>query len=315
MLKSDTPSSRKKVITLVSTLFIPVSMWFINILLMVSGIMEGSWISAIAAAIIASGLIFLIERNIIMSNGSRTILVFRVCIGFFIAFLGSITMDEVIFRNDIDMQMTKNMEKEMELAEDKVIRANEIVVASHEKLVSEKYNQWIQALEKATMEADGTGGSGSRGVHEIARLKMAFAAKHEFDYNKAKDNLEKMRLNINLEKRKASDDVVASFNNSALLERIRAMFFLVSSDNYMLIIYLALTFFLFFLEFIVVILKWKLPKSNYEYKLEVIEEIGKKRLDQLRNNDSWTISNARLGPAIKNTDMKVRNIAGRSLFN
>jgi hypothetical protein len=64
------------------------------------------------------------------------------------------------------------------------------------------------------------------------------------------------------------------------------MFDLVLHNGWMLFVYALITLILFVMEFIVVILKISLPKSNYELKLEVIEEIGRKRMARLVDSDN-----------------------------
>ncbi len=313
MLKSDTPSSKKKVVTLVSILFLPVTMWFINILLLVSGVMRGSQITAIIAALFASWLIFMVERSIIMSNGSRVVMVFRILLGLFIAILGSLALDEVVFKRDIDKQMSRNKELMISQAKDEVAAsfANDLVKQGD--LVNEKQKTWNKSLENVSNEADGSGGSGMRGVHEITRLKMDLAGQTEQDYHTAKDDLDKLSNRLEKSKSEAVAMVNSSFDENALLERIKAMFDLVVSNGWMLFVYSLVTLLLFSLEFIVVILKICLPKSNYEFKLEIIEEIGKKRLMRLRDHDNYDV--IRHSPMVRKSNNSVMRLSQSSIFN
>lgn len=120
MVKHETPASKKKIASLVSAMFIPVAMWIINVVLVVQQVLQGTLISAILAGIIAGLLIFFIERNIIMSNGSKAIMTFRVLLGLIIALLGSLAFDEIIFKNDIDQQLSENKAESIKNAQQKV---------------------------------------------------------------------------------------------------------------------------------------------------------------------------------------------------
>ena len=101
------PASKRKIILYANCLLVPVILWFINSYLLVRHVLEGGVIAALLTALIAAFLIFIIERAIIMSTGGRAIFWFRVFLGLIIASLGSISMDEVIFKNDIDNQVAQ----------------------------------------------------------------------------------------------------------------------------------------------------------------------------------------------------------------
>lgn len=315
LLKSDTPSSRKKVNTLVSVLFLPVTMWFINVLLLATGVLKGSWPMALIAALVASGIIFMVERSIIMSNGSKTVMVFRVFLGLLIAILGSIAFDEVIFKRDIDQQMELNKEILTKEAEESVDQSYQEKLASQDQLVLAKYALWVQSLEKASKEADGTGGSGVRGVNDITRIKMSIAAENEKDYNQAKEDQDQLISEVANKKVESADVIEASFSNDALLGRVKAIFDLICSDGWMCAIYIVVTLVLFCLEFIVVILKLSLPKSNYELKLEVIEEIGKRRMKKLLDNDINHYDYSREYPIARRTNAELKKLTSNSIFN
>jgi hypothetical protein len=49
--------------------------------------------------------------------------------------------------------------------------------------------------------------------------------------------------------------------------------------------YILVTAILFVLEFLVVVLKVTMGKTNYERRLELIEEIGQKRMEKVRQHD------------------------------
>src|SRR5436309_6337710 len=110
MVKNDTPASNRKIALLATCLFVPVIMWFINGVLLVHKVLLASFFTAIGAGIVVAFTIFLIERAVIMSNGKKLIPVFRVCLGLMVALLGSISLDEVVFKSDVDQQVAKKKE-------------------------------------------------------------------------------------------------------------------------------------------------------------------------------------------------------------
>ena len=101
------PSSKRKIALYANCMLVPIILWFINGYLLVKDVLEGSIWTALLTATIIAFIIFLIERAVIMSNGSKWIAFFRVCLGLIVAMLGSIAMDEVVFKSDIDNKVAE----------------------------------------------------------------------------------------------------------------------------------------------------------------------------------------------------------------
>jgi len=135
------------------------------------------------------------------------------------------------------------------------------------------------------VEADGSGGSGIRGVHAITRLKLAAADVSKIEYQNALNTLNSLQHLLENEKMKRKQELDLALNNSGLLIRIKALFWLVFSDYAMGFIYILFTALLFAMEFLVVFLKSAWPTSNYEKRLQAIEEIGSKRMDRILKHD------------------------------
>ncbi|MDZ7740209.1 MAG: DUF4407 domain-containing protein [Bacteroidota bacterium] len=262
LLKKDTPQSRKKVIALASLIMIPVSLWAVNGYLLVSHVLQGTLLAAVATSAVCGLLIFLVEKNIVMADGNWRITTFRIFIGFLIAMLGSLSWDEVIFKSDIDQQMTINKIHHVDQLLKETESNYQSQLKAQEDLVQNKYNKWMKSLEKASKEADGTGGSGVRGVEGITRLKLEIAKKNEEEYIQENQRLEILKNRIEAEKKIIEGTAIANFNKNSLLLRIKAMFDLVKKDNWMLIAYVLFTILLFCFEFIVVVVKltWKQTK-------------------------------------------------------
>jgi hypothetical protein len=74
------------------------------------------------------------------------------------------------------------------------------------------------------------------------------------------------------------------------------MFDLVKTDGYMMGFYILVTAILFTLEFLVVVFKVTMGKTNYERRLELIEEIGQKRMEKVRQHDLRYFEAAKVNP-------------------
>lgn len=314
MLKSETTPSRKKVLALAIAVFIPTIMWFITGFLMVYAVFNKPILSALFAGLIAATMIFIIEKLVVMSNGSYWLLCFRVLLAFLVAALGSVFLDEVIFTKDINQQLAINQDKMLNQKKEEVLLTYTDELMLKQSQADQKYNAWQQSLQAAEQEADGSAGSGIKGVHAITKLKLENAGINQIDYIKANTNLEDLQIKIKDEQDKEAASVKAGFENNALLQRIKAMFDLVKSDTYMMIFYLLVTAILFIMEFLVVVFKLTMGKTNYERKLELIEEIGQKRMEKVRQNDLKYFEVGKVNPKYRHAGSTVMNM-NTSLFN
>jgi len=316
MLKSETPSSKKKVNVLALSVFIPTILWFVNGLLLSYSVMGNPFLSSVLVGIIAALIIFLIEKLVVMSNGSIALTIFRGILAFLVAILGSVFLDEVIFVKDINQQVSINKKLLQEQIQEDVRKkyAGEITIM--EQTVNDKYATWQLTQLEAQKEADGTGGSGVRGVNDITQLKLDNAGINQADYLLAKSELDTLKLKTQKEQERNKAEINSSFEGTALLIRIKAMFDLALSNAYMFTFYVVVTLMLFTLEFLVIIFKITMKKTNYEYRLELIEEIGQKRMEKVRHNDTSHFEPSRAYPSYKNASMQILKSTGSiSLFN
>ncbi len=266
------PASKRKVALYANCLIVPVILWFINGYLLVSNVLEGSVFSAILTAFIAAFIIFLIERAIVMSNGSKPIFWFRIFLGIIVASLGSISLDEVIFKHDIDNQVAYYKQAEVDSAVHKVERDYQNQIGLQQSIVNQKGFEWNQSLKDAKGEADGSSGSHQKQVGKIALLKINVADKQQTDYNTENNKLAALSTSVDAAKAHAKTKAEADFNGNALLVRIRAMFDLIVKDKFMLGVYILFTLFLFCLEFLVVLIKIG-SKNSIDEDLEKAREL------------------------------------------
>ncbi|MCX8020843.1 MAG: DUF4407 domain-containing protein [Chitinophagaceae bacterium] len=269
--KTFQPGSKRKIALYANCMMVPVILWFISTFLLIRHVLEGSIFYAFIAATISSLIIFLIERSIIMSNGSKLIFWFRILLGFLVASLGSISMDEVIFKHDIDNQVAKYKQDEINKAVKNVEEDFSLKIANQQAVVAQKRDEWNQALKDAKSEADGTGGSGRKGVDGITRIKMSIASKLEADYISENLKLSALQSNLESERNNAKLKAESDFNGNALLIRIKAMFDLIAQDKFMMGVYILFTLFLFCLELLVVLIKAG-SKNSIDEDLEKARE-------------------------------------------
>ena len=266
------PASKRKIALYANCIIVPVILWFINGYLLVSNVLEGSLLSSFITAILASFIIFLIERAIIMSNGSRPVFWFRIFLGFIVASLGSVSMDEVIFKHDIDNQVAHYKQAEIDSAERKAEKDYQNQINVQQISVNQKGNEWTQSLKDAKAESDKTGGTHQRGVGPVTNFKMRVADQQQTDYRTENNKLTELIANRTIAVSNAKSMAERNFNGNALLIRIRAMFDLIAKDKFMLGVYVLFTLFLFCLEFLVVLIKIG-SKNSIDEDLEKAREI------------------------------------------
>ncbi|MCY7360989.1 MAG: DUF4407 domain-containing protein, partial [Ignavibacteria bacterium] len=241
LIKNETPNSKKKVRLLSISLIIPVLLWAIQSFLLTSQVLKCSFTTSLVAMVICSIIIFVIEKAIVMSNGSIPIAAFRIILGLIIASIGSLTLDEVIFKNDIDTQISEN----------KTIYVSEALELKKQNLnkeflkiesdVKAKEENWKVAYDEAVGEYDGSRGSGIPGIGKRVSLKMQRT-------DELKSELEKAKTDMNLEKAKTESELLTykenvsnSYNENSLLLRINALFDLIGKDGWMKLIYILFT--------------------------------------------------------------------------
>jgi hypothetical protein len=314
LLVQDTPASRKKVILMGNALFVPVIIWLISVWALTANVMDEPWLVALICALIASFLIFMLERSIVMASGKKLIFFFRIFLGFFVATLGSLAIDEIVFKNDIEQQLQANLNSAIANEEKQIEQEYEKRLAAQHSLIMTNKQSWAEALDVARKEADGTGGSGIKGVHAITKIKMEIAEKHKADYDASLAGLRELEDLLRKDKLQRKDIITASFNHHGILNRIKAMFDLVRKDAYMLVVYIITTIIFFGMEFLVILLKMTMPKTNYELKLEMIERIGRQRMERMEAKIGETYDPSRSLPESRKTDELLRKTAASSVF-
>ena len=286
MLLNDTPASRKKVVLYGNAILIPVLLWFLSTLAVSTRLFGTDIWTGILAGLIAAFLIFSIERSILLANGNRWIAGFRIVLGFCIALLGSVVVDDCLFHDDINYRLEKNKKDEIDAARTEVEKKFAPFMAEADSAVRLNWQIWHAQNQEVIREAEGKSPSGLVGVGTITQLKANMAAEQEVEYYKAAGLKDSLQREQKAEEDKAIARVEASYGEAMLLKRIEALFGLVSSNGIVAFIYTIFTLLIWCLEFLVVLLKMNTAETNYESKLNTLEQIGKNRLEKIEAKDA-----------------------------
>lgn len=285
LVKQDTPASKRKISILGSMVLIPVTIWFLIGYSVSHTFLKASAPMSFGMGFFASLVIFILERGILAAGSGKSLAFFRISLGVLIAFLGALFFDEILFKEDIDQQFF--LEQKTLISQAKKLTtadmSHEIELARRRADVA--YREWMNAIEETKRESDGSGGSGIRGISEITKLKITFSSKLEQDYLTAKARFDELMSLLEVKLNKAEDDIKNNTSGNSILLRIKLLFGLVMSDGLVMTFYLAITAFLFFLEFIVIVMKYSMEETSYEHRIKAQEAVAKKRLSVLLERD------------------------------
>ncbi|GAB3910045.1 hypothetical protein GCM10028803_49020 [Larkinella knui] len=277
ILKNDTPASRKKVAVQANCLMIPVMMWFATSYLVVTEVMHLSATRGLQTAFFTALLIFLLERSIIMANGNGLLVAFRLILGAIVALLGSIGLDEVVFKKDIDHQLHINKMTYVKAELDTLQRQRQQEVEARTQVVEQRYQIWQEALNKAHQEASGEGLTGKRGYGPVTNLIVNRASQAKAEYDRAKNELAEYQTGLKKDLENKQKEALLYYSDHSLLLRINALFDLVKTNRSMALVYWLFTGLLFILEFLVILVKMTHRKTNYDRKVFTIEKISEKQ--------------------------------------
>ena len=302
MLVKDTPASKKKVVMFANALFLPVILWFLTGYGMATQIFHMSMTHGLIAGAVAGFIVFLIDRSIILAECCGTIGYIRIVLGLFVASIGSVIIDEIVFKEDIDHHLAQTLEAKVD-AERAKVEADYGARIGEAQLKSETaFQDWKQGVQDVKNESDGSYGTGKYGNGKVTALKNALADKQYVEYQTRNSDLENLQKLSSAEMDSVEKRVRASFGEGMLLTRVNATFELVFSDWAMGIMYFIFTGLLMVVEFLVVILKMKHPESNYDRKVKMIEQMGAARMNKIAAADQRWYDGGQNQPKVARTN-------------
>jgi len=192
---------------------IPVLLWAITGYVIAKEIFNLDYQTAIGISIFCAGLIYLIERIVLITPKKWYVNLIRLLIGLVIALLGASTVDLVIFDKEVRFQLQKTEEQRINNHYEK------LVFNQNQALLTKKAD-WLKAQEAANCEANGECGSRSKNLGPIYKALKNQADLLQKDYFKAQSDLENL-YQERVNKLEASrNNIIAE---SGLLARIEAL--------------------------------------------------------------------------------------------
>lgn len=282
-LEGHSPESIRKVKILASVILLPAIIWLMLGFCFGSTFLQMGFGASLLCGTVAGTVVFLVDRLIIMTNSNNNwIKGSRVVLAIMVAVLGSIVADHVVFEDDIKMMMA-TVQSEQQRASELVVENERAQRIEELRLnVENSKNQAKSAKTEFLKEADGTGGTGQRGLGAIAKVKKEAWVSAQSEFRAAQEAYDKELSEAEAEKILASQLVQENFSENALLTQIKAMFRFLRENPIAFIFWGPFTLIMFILEILPVLIKSNMDDSAYETELRYLEEVRKRRVELMR---------------------------------
>ncbi|MFC0518944.1 DUF4407 domain-containing protein [Mucilaginibacter angelicae] len=268
--------SRRKISIYAIALAFPTAIWFANGFFLTTRILGGTFGAGLVVGMVCAGLIFFIERIIVMSSSSPGIRIIRYTLAFAIAFLGSFLIKEIIFEKDINNALAdqrtilenkqlENIKKQYQSQMD----------SSALKGYLRDYKNWKDGAKQEVLGHLSNRGSGKGTITTYLSDQGDSIMKRSIIPEKRR--LASVGDSIQYKLRLWKKDEIA---NEGLITRMNAYIDITFSNWGGRIIFLLFFIILASLELFVVILKQGLEKSLLETHEKKITEIGMKASTQ-----------------------------------
>ncbi len=295
ILKQSSVKARQKVLTIFSLLLLPMGLWALTAFTASTVIFEASTLSGIIAASIAASVIFLIDRAFLNAHSASFWLkVFRLGIVILSCGIGSLSIDAVLFKEDVHQQIEK-----IQLAEVKENTAErygeeQSVIDDLKVQRGDKQAEVAELYASFTKEVNGEQGTGNAGYGKVAKMREA-------KWEKAKAELAELDQQVLTAEKALTDKIATDLENGTMgdggfLLHVRGMFAAIGSDRYIAGIWFAIFIFVMLLEYAPLYVKTKYDETDYDRWKEQEErmrmtqvELHRMQTDRLlRRNQSYT---------------------------
>lgn len=290
-LKSSSELSIKRVIKYTSALLIVCLLWAFVGYLFTGRYLKGEWYACITAVVIMVFLVIQIERQVILSSKDHKLLhVFRVVIALAMALIGTVIIDQIIFKQDIERRKMVTMDEEVKKifpgrAEELRRQIDEIdstiLSKEHEKkLIYDDVvkNPFVFAYERQVKT-------------DTSKNSVVTTIRKQVHNPKANllDPLDRNILSLREDKME-KDSMLLSLRpmieaelkrNVGFLDELEVMFSLLSESFLAFCAWFIWFIFLFGLELFILVSKWGETETDYDRMMTQQMELHLKRIDLL----------------------------------
>lgn len=283
VVKNQTTVSKQKIVTLGTLMFIPVSLWTLSGYYIGNDLLGVGVLKSILGGLFVGTLILIIDKSFLATpkvSVSNWLKGFRVVFAVIATILGSIALDLMFFGGDLEEyreKLSANTQKEE--TSKYLLENNHLIIELSNSVESQKVitesskNDWKN-------EADGSGGSGNKGIGEISNLK-------ERIYKSDSTTLAQMQVGLVSAKDSLSREAVlygqkmATKRGDALMSKVTDLHDFIKGSKLSMFFYGLFFIAVFSLEIFFLITKSSTADSLFEKMLYAEEKVGEKRLQTL----------------------------------
>ena len=256
------PSSRTRLKAFALAMHIPVALWAVTSHAIATRIFGFSTREAVLVSVFCAGLIYVLERLILVVPRSRAVACLRIMIGLLVAMLAASTFDLVLFEKEIAASLKAGVEQK--LAQEALARRTKA-----EAFVATAKHDWLQLQQQANCEANGTCGSGKASVGPIYRELSRQAELMRLEYLRATAELARLESEEAATLKSANTNIQ---QQAGLLERMEALLRYLQGKRHAQAFWLVLFSLVLTLEMVVILTKSAFHEETVDDQIARIKE-------------------------------------------
>lgn len=312
--------SKKFVKKMTSALIVISIIWSFIGYLFASRYLEAPIWGSITAGVIMLIIIIQLERQIILSiKRNRLAFILRMLLGVIVAILGATIIDQIFFKNDLEIKKKDLITQRVELRTQKernTLNAIDSTLLEQIKLADSSINQTVKAIEKEGYAVVGMVTNTRQTTSDSVNLKTTITNTSTkiinprlaelSDLRSLKDTLVKQsnqnKLDYNARIDLAKQE--ALHEKPGFLDELELMRLLITDSKIALFVYLLWFSFFMFIELFIVISKWSNETSDYEKTILYQEGLRENRLKELEVTRTQYIGSKEL---VERSDVLLNN--------
>lgn len=224
-LDGHSPESRRKVNILATTVLLPGLIWLGLGYSFGCSFLRLGFLGSICMGLLLGTVIFIVDRLIIMaSRGNGWVTFTRFSLALVVSFLGTMIADHQIFQDDIRMTVSDLKKEKIETSSKEIDEQYKDKLASITSRLNDLEADSKELKTAYLNEADGTSGSGQRGIGAITKLKEEAWEVSDADAKKALSSKTELEAEIAALKLSEELRITNEFSDQAILTQVKAMF-------------------------------------------------------------------------------------------
>jgi hypothetical protein len=294
LLKSSSIGSEKAVIKYTSAVLLVCMIWAFIGFNFTNHYLHGGLVQSILGALVLAFIVIQIERQIILTVGkNQKVLWLRAILAIAMAFIGSIIIDQMIFREDVEREKVSTIQDKVNEILPKQIKELSGQIRERDSIIKEKENQIAEINTRVSSKPtipivnvetistrDSTGKFRPTGT-KVSTSSIANPEQSQIPIIQSQiDTLRNQKSNIETLMFQLRDKIKADLEkHPSFFDELNILFTIIFDSLITAILYIALWLALFIIELLVLFSKISDRKNDYE---KLVEHQMNVRIEQLR---------------------------------